>query len=140
MTVLVDTSVWSLAYRRQSVVVANQLVVDEFQQLVRRHEAVMIGPVRQETLSGIPDAGVWQNLRSALRAFDDLLLLVEDYELAADCYNRCRAVGVQGSFTDFLICAVSQRYAASIFTIDRDFLNYANQLPIVLHRPELMTI
>ncbi len=41
--------------------------------------------------------------------------------------------GVQGSNTDFLLCALSVRYDLAIFTIDEDFKNYAKHLPIRLH-------
>ena len=41
----------------------------------------------------------------------------------------------QESNTDFLICAVAQRYGMPIFTEDRDFLHYRDLLPIELYQP-----
>jgi predicted nucleic acid-binding protein len=58
-----------------------------------------------------------------------------DYEEAAAFFNRCRGKGVQGSNTDFLICAVAVRYQAPILTTDEDFTNFARVLPIQLHGP-----
>ncbi len=95
----------------------------------------MIGPIRQELLSGIRDGRQFDNLREHLREFDDLDLVREDYEEAAAMNNRCRSAGVAGSAIDFLICAVTVRRASAIFTADNDFLQYRRHLPIRLHRP-----
>jgi predicted nucleic acid-binding protein len=46
-------------------------------------------------------------LRNNLRAFPNLPLDVEDYELAAEYFNICRRNGIQGANTDFLICATA---------------------------------
>jgi predicted nucleic acid-binding protein len=53
--------------------------------------------------------------------------------MAAQFFNICRAKGVQGSNTDFLICAVAVRWQLAIFTTDGDFTLFAKHLPIVLH-------
>lgn len=50
-------------------------------------------------------------------------------------YNRCRAHGVQGPNTDFLISAVAIRRKYSIFRTDVDFKHYSQLLPLVLHEP-----
>jgi predicted nucleic acid-binding protein len=48
----------------------------------------------------------------------------EDYELAAEFFNICRSKGIQGSNTDFLICAVAHRRSYSILSTDNDFQNF----------------
>ncbi|WP_445301164.1 PIN domain-containing protein [Microcoleus sp. Pol11C3] len=73
-----------------------------------------------------------QGLREYLRAFPDLELTTEDYELAAEFFNTCRSNGVQGSNTDFLLCAVAHRRGYSIFTTDKDFENFRSHIPVVL--------
>jgi predicted nucleic acid-binding protein len=60
-------------------------------------------------------------------------LNTDDFVLAADFFNRCRARGVQGSNTDFLICAVAARRQHSIFTTDQDFAAFAKVIPVRLH-------
>ena len=40
---------------------------------------------------------------------------------SAEIANRCRANGVQGSAVDFLICAVTKRLDAELYTLDQDF-------------------
>ena len=132
MKVLIDTSVWSLALRRRPRV-ENEEVVRELAGLVDDGRVVMIGPVRQELLSGLRERAQFERLREHLRAFRDLELTSDDYEEAALAYNRCRSKGIQGSNTDFLICAVAIRRELSIFTTDEDFGTYSRLLPIALH-------
>ena len=55
MKVLVDTTIWSLALRRQRPMPKEQILIDELSELIKELRAVLIGPVRQEVLSGIPD-------------------------------------------------------------------------------------
>jgi predicted nucleic acid-binding protein len=95
----------------------------------------MLGAIRQELLSGIRAAEQFKKLREGLRAFPDMPLSETDYEEAASCFNRCRSRGVQGSNTDFLMCAVSLRRSAAILTTDGDFPRFARILQVTLHQP-----
>ena len=135
MRVLVDTTVWSLALRRQRPKAKEQILVDELSELIRELRAVLIGPVRQEVLSGIPDPAKFEVVKQHLEAFDDLPIIEADYEEAARVFNLCRKKGVQGSHIDFLICAVAMRHSAAVFTTDKDFTNYAKHLDLELHKP-----
>ncbi len=133
MRVLVDTSVWSLALRRARP--APGPIVDELAELVREGRAVIIGPIRQELLSGVKETQQVNTLRDHLRAFPDLELETADFEEAADGFNRCRAKGIQGSNTDFLLWAVASRRDLGIFTTDGDFVAICRALPLQLHEP-----
>ncbi len=133
MKVLVDTSVWSLAFRKQPKTDADERVIKELSELIRELRVVIIGPVRQELLSGILDEGKFEELRQKLRVLDDEGLGTEDYELAASLSNRCRRHGIQGSHTDFLLCAVSVKNNFPIYTLDKDFERYKKLIPIKLH-------
>lgn len=133
MRVLIDTSVWSLAFRRAERIA--DAAPRELAELVREGRAAMLGVVRQELLSGVHGTAQFDTLRASLRAFPDLKLDVDDYEDAAAAYNRCRERGIQGSNTDFLLCAVAMRRAMPIYTTDADFGHYARVLPIALHEP-----
>lgn len=133
MRVLIDTSVWSLALRR--ALPAPGPIVEELAELVREGRAVIIGPIRQELLSGLKGARQFQTLRDHLRAFPDLELETADFEEAAHVFNRCRSKGIQGSNTDFLMCAVASRRDLSIFTTDGDFPEFRRVLPLTLHEP-----
>lgn len=130
MKVIVDTSVWSLALRRRAP--AHE-AVGELRRLVSQARVAMLGPIRQELLSGIREAAMFRRLRDHLSAFADEPLDHQDYERAAEHFNTCRAAGVQGSNTDFLVCAVAERRAFPVLTTDADFRRYAALLPIRLH-------
>ena len=132
MKVLIDTSVWSLALRRRSQA---QPAANELASLIRDGRATIIGPIRQEILSGIRESVAFEKLRAHLRAFPDVPLTSADYEEATSFFSRCRARGIQGSNTDFLICAAAVRNELGIFTTDGDFSRFARVLPIALHQP-----
>ena len=132
MNVLVDTSVWSAALRRATPHAGREQ--GELRELIAEGRVVMIGAVRQELLSGVRTAEQFKKLRERLRAFPDLAVESADHEEAAACFNRCRSRGIQGSNTDFLICALALRRGVAIFTTDRDFSQFAALLPIKLHR------
>lgn len=133
MKVLVDTSVWSLGLRRKTPAVHDD-IVDELKRLIADYRVAMIGPIRQELLSGIRKHEQYDALREKLRAFPDLQLQTDDYELAARFFNQCRSRGIQGSNADFLICAVAAGRAVSVFSTDRDFEAYEKVLTIRRHR------
>jgi predicted nucleic acid-binding protein len=136
--VLVDTSVWSLALRRPAnnpLSPQQRASVSALGELVRDGRAMMIGAIRQELLSGVKTQSQFDVLRDSLGAFEDVLLSREIYESAAQTFNSCRANGVQGSNTDFLICAVSMFHQVPIFTLDGDFLMYQSWLPVQLYEP-----
>jgi predicted nucleic acid-binding protein len=133
VNVLVDTSVWSLALRRPTS--KDNAETAELVELVREGRVEMIGAIRQEILSGIRTAEQFRKLRDRLRAFQDVALDESDYEEAAQCFKRCRAKGLQGSNTDFLMCAVSLRRELAILTTDKDFGGFARVLGFELHAP-----
>lgn len=131
MKVLVDSCIWSLALRRnQSLETAT---AHELKELIMEVRVQIIGAVRQEVLSGIKLVKQFEAVKHSLSAFDDLTLSENDYELAAEFFNLCRSKGVQGSNTDFLICAASANYKIPIFTHDHNFVHFKKHIPIQLH-------
>ena len=137
MNTLVDTSVWSLALRRQpkDLTAAEQSMVRELADLTREGRVRIIGLIRQELLSGIRTAAQYEKLRAALRAFPDEPIDSPDFEAAAGASNACRARGIAASVVDALICQSALSRQWDIFTTDPDFTNYAKDLPIKLHIP-----
>lgn len=133
MNVVVDTTAWSLLLRRQSPI--NHPVVVELTRLIHHDAAVMLGPVRQELLSGVRIEIQFERLRRRLRDYPGLEIEDVHYELAAAFYNICRSSGIQGSQVDLLICAVASNLGMPILSTDRDFESYATVLPIDLHVP-----
>jgi len=90
----------------------------------------MLGPVRQEVLSGYSNKSKFDKLRY----FEDTQIVDDDYVRAATFSNTCRSKGAQGSHIDFLICAVAFRLKSEIFTTDNDFSCYEKHIPIQLFK------
>lgn len=132
MKVVVDTCIWSLALRKGQQ--KDNPLVQEFISLIKDVRVQLIGPIRQEVLSGINAKQQFDKLKSYLSAFPDLSIETNDYEKAAEFYNTCRKAGIQGSNTDFLICAISANHDLPIYTVDKDFNQYKRKLPIVLYK------
>ncbi|MFZ0139311.1 MAG: PIN domain-containing protein [Candidatus Sulfotelmatobacter sp.] len=136
MLVLVDTSIWSLALRRMStdLNLREQRLTAALRELIRDGRAQILGPVRQELLSGIRQESSFRKLRDQLRAFDEPHIEAADYEQAAHISNQCRSRGIAGSAIDFLICAVASRRDWQVFTTDHDFTRYASAIHLDLYR------
>jgi len=132
--VLVDTSIWSLALRKKEKTTSEIKIVEQFSGLVLDLDIILIGPIRQEILSGISDIKRFSELKQRLSIFDDFRIETYDYELAAEFYNECRRNGVQGSHIDFLICAVAANNNMSIMTLDKDFSNFKKHIKIKLEK------
>ena len=133
MSVLVDTSVWSLALRRRHF--PQDPAILELRELISEGRAHLIGAIRQEILSGIREKLHFERLRDHLREFPDLPVKIVDYERGAEFLNLCRSHGIQGSNTDFLICAVAIRFGMTILTTDKDFPLFVRHIPAQLHSP-----
>jgi len=134
MFVLVDTSVWSLALRKKERNHEEEKIVNYFSEIIRELKLVIIGPIRQEILSGISDRNKYNELRDKLSVFKDYEIKTKEYELAAQYYNDCRKIGIQGSHIDYLICAVAVNNKMSILTLDNDFINYKKVIPIEIEK------
>lgn len=130
MRVLVDTCIWSHVLRRKQL---DNVHVAELKELIGENRVHLIGPIRQEILSGVNDETQFERLRNNLSAFPDLLIKTSDYEKAAEFCNIARKKGVKGSTIDYLICAVAHHYSMQIYTVDRDFEHYKKYLPIHLY-------
>ena len=135
MSVLVDTPIWSLALRRKRRHLSqpDQKLVEEWAELVRAGQAQIIGPIRQEILSGIRRTADLNELREVLSSFEDIPLSTGDYEQAAIFFNQCRAKGITGTPIDLQICAIAHRLGFKIFTTDADFVRYARHIPIQIY-------
>lgn len=128
--VLVDTCVWSLALRNRAPKEAS--IANRLTQLIDDNQVRIIGPIRQELLSGYTDKNRFERLRQKLIYFPNEPIFDADYESAAEYSNFCRSKGIQGSHTDYLICAVSIRAKFKIYTTDKDFQHYSKHLPVSL--------
>jgi predicted nucleic acid-binding protein len=53
MRILIDTSIWSKAFRRKKITSEDKNIVDRLKQVINEFMEIIIGPIRQELLSGI---------------------------------------------------------------------------------------
>ena len=131
-SILVDTCIWSLALRGKTS--RDTTVSKELTALIYAEQAKVIGPIRQEILSGYSNLNQYNKLKDKLVYFPNEPVTDDDYLCAAEFSNRCRQQGIQGSHIDFLICAVAHRLKMNIYTCDKDFDHYSKHLPIGLHQ------
>lgn len=125
MKVLVDTCAWSLLLRRKKKTTMSgdeQLILASLTEAIKDGRVAMIGPIRQEVLSGIKDLAQYEKLRTALNAFPDEDLTKSHYEDAARLFNICRSRGVECGSTDILICAVTSQKHWTILTYDQGLM------------------
>ena len=130
MKVIVDTPIWSYALRSKRKGFEKHIEV--FESLISDQRVVMLGPIKQEVLSGYSDLKKFELLNEKLTYFANAKIIDDDYIVAAKFTNLCRVNGIQGSHIDYLICSVASRLAAVIFTTDKDFTHYQKHLPIEL--------
>lgn len=133
MRVIVDANVWSEALRKREGDKSPEVL--ELIELIRESRVQMIGLIRMEILSGIRDKNRFRLLEKRISAFPDLPLDSEVFVASARFFNTCRESGIQGSNTDFVICACSWRWKMPILTKDKDYPYYRRHLPISLHVP-----
>lgn len=133
MKVLVDTDVWSEAVRKKKGKKSNFVL--ELVDLIQEGRLEMIGPIRMEVLSGIKEAETFDAFSETLSAFPDRTMNSDIYVMAARFYNLCRSKGIQGSNTDFQICACSVQWNTPILSKDKDYALYKKHLPIELVQP-----
>ena len=86
MKVIADTCIWSLALRRTKC--ESEFLVKELIELITELRIQMIGPIRQELLSGIKSKKQFNDLKKRLAAFPDLELYPRDFQLAAEFLDR----------------------------------------------------
>ena len=124
MSLFVDTSVWSLALRRDQP--ADRAEVGMLTRAIERGETVLTtGLVLQELLQGF--AGP-KSRPQIVERFSALPLIVpdrDDHIGAAALRNDCRRRGVQIGTIDALLAQLCLRYDATLLTADEDFTRVA---------------
>ncbi|MEX0323631.1 MAG: PIN domain-containing protein [Puniceicoccaceae bacterium] len=132
MKVIVDTDVWSEALRKSD---ASSAYVDELRTLIEEGRVQLIGPVRQEILCGIRDEKQFERIEKSLGSFPDKRIGADIFVMAAKFFNLCRSKGIQGSNTDFLLCACSVAWGFPILTKDKDFQLFRKHIEFELLDP-----
>jgi predicted nucleic acid-binding protein len=134
VSLFVDTSVWSLALRRDTLAAVPQ--VGALADALGAGDIVLTtGLVLQELLQGFagPKAGA-----QILERFSAVPLLVpdrDDHIQAAALRNGCRRAGVQVGTIDALIAQLCIRHALTLLSTDQDFENIAGHTSLKVWRP-----
>ncbi len=131
MTILVDTSVWSLSLRKDGP--ANHPAVEKLQRLILdAQNIVLLGIILQEILQGFKQAGTFSKVNSYLDAFPLLTLNRSDFVAAAQLRRQATAKGVALSTPDCQIAAAAINHQCHLLTTDHDFSNIAHWAPLQL--------
>ena len=136
MTMLVDTSVWSLAFRRDAPASGPEVLV--LRAAIDGGDAIVTtGLVLQELLQGFAGPRARKDI---VKRFAALPLLVpdrQDYIDAADIRNLCRRAGVRIGTIDALLGQLSIRHESTLLTTDADFTLAARHCPRRIWSPAL---
>ena len=120
MTLLVDTSVWSLALRRDAS--SFEPEVHQLKDALTGADVVVTtGMVLQELLQGFSGP---KSREQIIDRFASLPLLQpdrEDYIAAADLRNTCRRAGIQIGTIDALLAQLCIRHDLTLLSTDNDF-------------------
>ena len=135
MTLLVDTSVWSLALRRDVAVEVHEVQVLK-EALAGADVVVTTGLVLQELLQGLSGAKASEQI---VERFSALALIQpdrEDHIAAANLRNLCRRAGVQVGTVDALIAQLCIRHELVLLSTDQDFKHAAQHCSLTVWSPK----
>lgn len=135
MNLLVDTSVWSLVFRRRIVDQQNEFVIALRTHLETGDGLFIVGSILQELLSGLRGDREFARMLQALSPFPLLEPTRETYALAARISNTCSVHGIAAGTIDALITAVCLEHQLPLLTADKDFARIAGHTNLTLLPP-----
>ena len=133
MTLFVDTSVWSLAFRRDHVSAAPEVRVLR-DALEGGDTIVVTGLVLQELLQGFSGPKARKDIIDRFAALPLLAPDRQDHIDAAELRNRCRRAGLQNGTIDAVIAQLCIRHGLTLLTTDNDFVLAARHCPLRVWR------
>ena len=134
MTFLVDTSVWSLALRRDGSTSAPE--VRALQEALAGADAVVTtGLVLQELLQGFNGPRAAAAIVERFQALPIIAPDRTDHIAAAEVRNSCRRAGVQVGTVDALLIQLCGRHELTLLSTDNDFVHAAQHVPFKFWRP-----
>jgi predicted nucleic acid-binding protein len=136
MTLLVDTSVWSLAFRRD-IQISGPEVLALHAAIDGGDAIVTTGLVLQELLQGFSGPRARKDIVQRFAALPLLVPDRQDYINAADTRNICRRAGIQIGTIDALLGQLSIRHDLTLLTTDADFTLAARHCPLRIWRPAI---
>ena len=129
MSLLVDTSVWSMALRRDSP--ADLLEVRALADALEAGELVVTtGLVLQEILQGFSGPRSREAILDRFNALPFLIPDRTDYIDAASLRNECRRRGIQVGTIDALLATLCIHHGLKMLSADADFRLIAEVAPL----------
>lgn len=120
----VDTTVWSLALRRDTVPDCRE--VSELKHVLANGQPIATtGSVLQELLQGFSGPKAAETIIERFRSIPVVTPTRQDHIDAATLRNRCRRSGVQAGTIDVLIAQLCLRHQLTLLTTDGDFKHIA---------------
>lgn len=127
MSLLVDTSVWSLALRRDAKHTEPEVVAVR-NALEGADPVFTTGFVLQELLQGFAGPKARDKIVERFAALGFLQPDREDHIEAAEVRNACRRRGIQLGTIDALLVHLARRYDLVLLSTDRDFRHAAKHI------------
>ena len=131
MRLFVDTSVWSLALRRDAPP-DHPAVTRLGNALIRSEHVFTTGLVLQELLQGFRGPRAAQSIIDRFAALPLITPTRADHVEAATLRNNCRRRGVQIGTIDALLASLCITHELVMLSTDRDFAGIAESTPLVL--------
>jgi predicted nucleic acid-binding protein len=133
LSVFVDTSVWSLAFRRDSP--SSAIEVRALTRIIESGETILTtGLVLQELLQGFSGPKAHAQILDRFSAVPLLVLNREDHIAAAVLRNRCRRAGIQIGTIDALLAQRCIHHNLTMLSSDKDFDYIAGQSALKVWR------
>ena len=134
MTLLVDTSVWSLAFRRDSD--GSSAEVLALRQAIEGGDLVVTtGLILQELQQGFSGPRASKDVIDRFRALPFLSPDRQEPIDATELRNKYRRSGVQAGTIDALLAQLSVRHGLTLLTTEKDFAYIALHCPLALWKP-----
>ncbi|MCL2317196.1 MAG: PIN domain-containing protein [Actinomycetia bacterium] len=134
MTLLVDTSVWSLAFRRDAPPAIPEVELLH-RALAGQEDVVSVGVIVLEVLRGFLPRAAGVALAEQFASLRLLEPARDDYIAAAGLSNTCRRAGVQLATIDALIAQMAIAHDVTLLTADQDFVHAAAHIPLRVWKP-----
>jgi len=131
VTFLVDTSVWSLALRRDTPPDMPEIAALR-RALVGGEDIASTGFILAELLCGRIPPAVQAKIRHYFGYIDILQPSTDEYIAAAELINNCRGSGIQLTLVDAVIASLAISRDLTLLTTDRDFHHVSSLEPLRL--------
>ena len=131
MSLFVDTSVWSLALRRDAPQDGKEVTL-LYRALNEGLAVITTGLVLQELLQGFLGAKASSQIIERFAALPLIIPDRVDHIQAAEIRNRCRRKGIQTGTIDALLAQLCLRHDLELLTTDNDFIHISKVYPLRL--------